>query len=834
MKRYFGKILFVAFFLILLATVSKTYCQNAQEVYSINLDKPVPFILSGHLQLGSNRSPKGDVLDANSSYFIRNGHPWYPVMGEFHYSRYPHEMWEESILKMKAAGIDVVATYVFWLSHEEEEGKFDFSGSKNLREFIELCARHKVYAFVRIGPWCHGEVRNGGFPDWLAGNPSARKNNPEFLRLVKRYWTEVNNQMKGLYFKDGGPIIGIQIENEFRFNNAPGLEYMLALKKIAKETGIDVPYYTATGWPGSNQQQNELVPVWGAYPEAPWNNSLTQLPLSENYLFGPLRNDPSIGSDLLGKTDDNIIDYKGYRYPFATAEMGGGNQITYHRRPVIEAKDITALAYVKTGSGANLMGYYMFHGGSNPLGKFSTFQESKATKYPNDYPVISYDFYAPIGEWGQLRPSYREFKMFHMFLNNFGELLATYPSSFPDRRPASPKDNSTLRFSVRSDGQSGFVFVNNFQRQLEMKDLDIKFDLKLIDDERLKFPENSLTVKKGTQLILPFNMDISGANLKYATAQPLCTIKGNKLTYVFVSPEGVVPEFVFDNGNISNIEGKELLIVKKERSFVVTAASPGISSLAEITLNNGGKVKLLTLTCQEALNAWKSDVFGREYLFISEQDLFFSDNAIKIRSMANPNIEILSYPEVNGAVFDTYSALKKEEAGVFTRYLITLPPVKLKASFKALNECGKYIVRQKVAEDNKRTPVDITSPGPQYFTNFRPVDNSKQWLIELPGLSSKGINDAFMKIDYTGDTGSAYSDGVLIADDFYTGLPMTMGLKRFGLNPKPKEIVFQVVPLTEERKIYFEKGVRERATGKNSAGVRDVQLIPQYEVTMTR
>lgn len=116
--------------------------------------------------------------------------------------------------------------------------------------------------------------------------------------------------------------------------------------------------------------------------------------------------DASIGNDILDYITDDTTNFSGYRYPYATAEMGGGNQITYHRRPIIEADDVTALAYVKTGSGANLMGYYMFHGGSNAIGKLSTLQESKATKYPNDYGIINYDFYAPIGEWGQLRPAY--------------------------------------------------------------------------------------------------------------------------------------------------------------------------------------------------------------------------------------------------------------------------------------------------------------------------------------------------------------------------------------------------------------------------------------------
>ena len=90
-----------------------------------------------------------------------------PVMGEFHFTRYPQDEWRDALLKMKAGGIDIVATYVFWIHHEEVRGEYDWSGQRSLREFLKLCHELGLYAFVRMGPWSHGEVRNGGFPDWL-------------------------------------------------------------------------------------------------------------------------------------------------------------------------------------------------------------------------------------------------------------------------------------------------------------------------------------------------------------------------------------------------------------------------------------------------------------------------------------------------------------------------------------------------------------------------------------------------------------------------------------------------------------------------------------------
>jgi len=801
------------------------YGQNSYKVDISNVQTP---IISGHLKLGSNKNPAGEILDANSLYFTKDGKPWYPVMGEIHFTRYPRDKWEESILKMKAAGIDVIASYVFWIYHEEVEGQFNWTGNNDIRAFAELCKKHDIYFFLRIGPWCHGEVRNGGFPDWIVKRGNMRKSNPEYLASVQKFYNEIGKQLKGLYFKDGGLIIGTQIENEYRFNNPAGLEHMLTLKKLAVEAGIDVPFYTATGWPGSDQKQDEIIPVWGAYPEAPWDKKTTKLDLVTNYLFNTLRNDPAIGNDLLGKYEQQS-DFKGYRYPYATAEMGGGNQITYHRRPIIVSDDVTALTVAKVGSGANLMGYYMFHGGSNPIGKLSTLQESKATKYPNDYPIISYDFLSPIGEWGQLRPSYRAFKSVHTFLNEFGDRLVQYYPTFPERKPAGVGDNSVLRFAVRSKGNSGFVFISNFQRQLEMKDLDnVQFTLKLTDGS-LTFPKTPLTINKNLQAILPFNMDMDGLNLKYATAQPLCRIEGATPLYVFFSPDGVQSEYLLEKNTIATIEITEANLDDVSEAYYISKIKPGTSCVINVTLKNGKKIKILTLSHQQALDSWKTNVFGAEHIFISEQELTFPGNEVKIQSTGNPIMKFSVYPALNKPVAGKIKPSIVVD-GIFTAYTYRSPAIKLRVSAKEIKDILPYKNLGKLMPLDERLSdlSTSTSPGPQYQTNLTEVEASKYYEISLPS-SVKNLNEAYLKIDYTGDTGSAYINGVLIADDFYSGLPMTIGLKKFITKSGTGKILFQIVPLTDQRNIYFEDGIRDPLKGKQSAELKGVSIVPKYE-----
>lgn len=97
---------------------------------------PMP-IVSGHLNLSGTNS-QGRRLEFNSYYMMQDGKPCIPVMGEFHFSRYSSDFWEDELLKMKAGGISIVATYVFWIHIEQEEGLFDWTGNNNLRQFVEV------------------------------------------------------------------------------------------------------------------------------------------------------------------------------------------------------------------------------------------------------------------------------------------------------------------------------------------------------------------------------------------------------------------------------------------------------------------------------------------------------------------------------------------------------------------------------------------------------------------------------------------------------------------------------------------------------------------------
>ena len=291
-------------------------------------------------------------------------------MGEFHFSRHPADEWETELLKMKSGGITVVSTYIFWIFHEETQGQFDWSGQRDLRRFVALSQKHGLYVWLRVGPWDHGEVRNGGFPDWLLNAAQRRRTNgPVYLGFVEKFFNQIGQQVKGQSWADGGPIIGVQLENEYHPGGNGGVAHMQRLLQLAKAAGITAPFYSATGWDNAVVPTTDFLPVFGGYTEQFWSNSLKELPPNGNFFFTNIRAEDNVMGDLSPKNPGYNAKYDGY--PFLTAEMGGGMAIAYHRRPLMGADDSTVAALVKVGSGITGLGYYMYHGGTNPDGKTS-------------------------------------------------------------------------------------------------------------------------------------------------------------------------------------------------------------------------------------------------------------------------------------------------------------------------------------------------------------------------------------------------------------------------------------------------------------------------------
>lgn len=490
--------------------------------FNTNVERAPTFVLP---QFG-----KGNIQVTNR-YIEVDGKPCIPVMGELHISRVPVERWRETLLKMKESGIDVVASYLFWIHHEEEKGIFDFTGNKNLRAFINLCHELGLHFCLRIGPYVNAECRNGGLPDWVVnecGN-SVQTDKEPYWSYVLSYIHAVAEQIRDLEFW------GIQVDNEVW----RGAEYLNKVLNAVLAEGFTAPLYTATAW-GNAPLPETLLPMFGGYPDAPWEENINPLGPNPNLFFSRQREDGLIGSDLLGRYGIAEDKYKN-RFPFLTCESGGGNQIGRRRRPLFVSEDIEDLTIVKIGNGANLMGYYMYAGGLNPIGKLSTMQKS-------DYPIISYDFQAPIGDMGQLRRSWFRLSRINTFLHAFGEMLAPMDTNLPDVMPTDLSDETTLRCALRTDGKGGFMFISNRVRLNKLpshpeQHFDIEFE-----DRTLSF---EVDIPEDCTFFFPVGIKLAGIDIKYITAQPVSL--GEK--YIsFSRIRGMKPVAVLTDGRTFDLE----------------------------------------------------------------------------------------------------------------------------------------------------------------------------------------------------------------------------------------------------------------------------------------
>lgn len=611
-------------------------------VYQFKKYKKEP-LLTNHLKLGGE-NPSGVRIDVTSQYLTRKDKPWIGVMGEYHFSRAEKETWYTELCKMKAGGITVVATYLFWIYHEEIEGIFDFSGDRDIRLFVEECQRVGLDVILRIGPWAHGECRNGGFPDWILKKPfKTRENDEEYLKKVTVWYEKIYEQVQGLFYKDGGNIIGIQLDNEL----VDQPDHLRTLKEIAKKIGFDVPLYTVTGWNskyGAKIPVDEVMPVFGGYPEAPWENHTNRLPLSHNYVFSNVRNDTAVGTDIIKETDEEGWRLPYERYPFATCELGAGQQATHHRRPIISGMDAYSLSLVKLGSGNNLVGYYMYHGGTNKIGQHSTLNETKATGYPNDYPILNYDFQTALSEYGEVREQYRLLNLLHLFVNDFGDILA--PMEYVEAETATPfpdpNDLKSLRYCMRTDGMGGFLFVNHYQRLAKLSDVKEA----VIDTGSIHFPPMDICGDIG--FFFPFHVMFQDNILEYATAQLLCHVEQ---TYFFVAVDGIVPEYKW--------EGEEAITV-----------IPGYDSAYQL---NG--MTIVTLTWEQALYIRKLS----DTIYIGEACDLYEENG-KLCAVQEGSF---SYRKWNGVEFETFHVNRPFCQAAVSFECVNVPPFKIPEEYEA-------------------------------------------------------------------------------------------------------------------------------------------------------
>lgn len=703
------------------------------------------------------RRAEGEEIAFTNYYMTVNGKPFFGVTGEMHFSRIPADRWEDAIIKAKMGGINIIATYVFWNVHEEVEGQFRFDGCRNLRRFVELSQKHGLYVILRIGPFGHGEMRNGGLPDWLYGKPYESRNcNEGFYGAVRKYFSAINSQVDGLYYRQGGPIIAAQLDNEYMHSAAAwesttgisnewvpsgsgGNQYMLDLKRIMQEVGIVTPFYTSTAWGGAMVPTDDALPLWGGYAYWPWifyEKRDDGHPATPEYIYRDNHN------NAVPKTYNFEPRYEPESRPYACCEMMGGMTNCYYYRFQLPFESVDALANIKLGSGCNLLGYYMYHGGTNPRGEQTPFLNEAQV------PKLSYDYQAAIGEYGQLRPSYYRLKVLHYFCQTFFQPLCQTKVVLPEGADdLEPNNTEHLRYSVRVCGNSGFVFLDNFQDHLELPPREDESIL-------LQLPEGDLLLEGlslagGENAILPFNQDLDGALLRYSTAQPITRLAEEKVWFFF-APDGMTPVYCFDAGSVRSAEGCSCEWVN---GFLRCRPETGKTSSFQVEGENGA-VTIVTLTRADSLRFTKLELPSGEAAILSDGGLLWDGTRLKAETTEKA-LTICAYPPkaLEGLLPDDQVAdMKPASIDLFHGVKLTLKP--------------------ELTAKTELTPVQV---GPSRYT------------LSIPGEALRGHKSVLLRMNYMGDIGHAFIDGEMISDNFSNGAVWDVRVDHYGHHPVPAE-----------------------------------------------
>lgn len=352
-------------------------------------------VLSG---ISCNKKTTPETFEVGNQTFLLNGAPFVIKAAEIHYPRIPKEYWEHRIEMCKALGMNTVCLYLFWNIHEPAEGQFDFTGNNDVATFCRLAQKQGMYVILRPGPYVCAEWEMGGLPWWLLKKQDIqlRTQDPYFMERVRLFMVEVGKQLGDLQLSKGGNILMVQVENEY---GAYGVDkpYIAAIRDMVKTSGFDQSTLFQCDW-NSNFENNALDDLL-------WTlNFGTGANIDEQFKrLKELRPETPL---MCSEFWSGWFDHWGAKHETRSAE-----ELVAGMKEMLD-KNIS-------------FSLYMTHGGTS-------FGHWAGANFPGYVPdCTSYDYDAPINEYGRTTPKY--FKV-RSLLENYlpeGETLPAVPDSIP-------------------------------------------------------------------------------------------------------------------------------------------------------------------------------------------------------------------------------------------------------------------------------------------------------------------------------------------------------------------------------------------------------------------
>jgi len=357
-------------------------------------------------QANTAASAPAHTFTVSGHQFLLDGKPYQIISGEMHYTRVPRAYWRDRFRMARAMGLNTITTYVFWNVHEPRPGVFDFSGQNDVAEYLREAQQEGLHVILRPGPYVCAEWDLGGFPSWLLKDRSLvlRSQDPKYLAAVQAWFTRLGKEIRPLLLQNGGPIIAVQVENEYG-SFGKDHAYMEAIKAALEKSGMDAPVlYTADG------------------PEEIPNGSLPELPAVINFGTGEAEQSFAILHRL--RPDG----------PFMSGEYWAGwfdhwGEAHHRTDPKREAAELEWM--LKQDYSVSL---YMFHGGTS-FGWMNG-ANSNGSNYQPD--TTSYDYDAPLNEQGA--PTGKFFAFRDAIARATGQTPPAVPPAIPVHKfPISPQ-----------------------------------------------------------------------------------------------------------------------------------------------------------------------------------------------------------------------------------------------------------------------------------------------------------------------------------------------------------------------------------------------------------
>jgi len=528
--------------------------------------------------------PVTPTVVATSGFFEVSGKPLFIFGGEVHYFRVPKALWYDRLLKAKRAGLNTIASYIAWNWHEPREGLLLFRDagaggfyensafSRDLEGYMELARELGLYFIARPGPYICSEWDSGGHPNWLYRRVNVlRSLDPAYISQAERWYGTVLPLIARRSVSRSGPVIMVQVENEYFWGDAP---YLIKLYEIARRYVTDLPIVTNEDW---HVEGTPIVNTIDDYP-SPWDIA---------------------GFD--GKVRSYVKTQPGM--PKMHMELEGGWFTTFGgplptNRGSFPSQWTETLIKTTIGLGVNAVNIYMFHGGTNP------------GYYTGKHITTSYDYEAAISEWGYLRERYYAIKRTALFTRSFNDLLVSTKTAEGFVQVSEPGVDVFSRVGGR--GEALVVLRNLADRHANVK---LRYKGEVIPySGSIRAP-----ARNAKFVVLNYTIEGTPFRLVYTASEPLLKVVegGEALLVVYGDPgeEGGLAVASKENVNVEYASG--FSIEKRDERTIVARCVHGEADSIAVLSSGGSTLTVVATSRFRAERTWLIDEYSRPIVLIS-------------------------------------------------------------------------------------------------------------------------------------------------------------------------------------------------------------------------